>query len=101
MPTTQQFFWVALPIFLSFAALEFFILWRQRRAYSWKEGATSLAIGIGNKLSATYKLGVAIWATMLVWEHRAFEFGLQSKYWATTTGGGAVQVGLMGGARFF
>ena len=72
MPTVQEFFWVALPIFLSFVALEFFILWRQSRAYSWKEGATSLAIGIGNKLSTTYKLGFSIWATMLVWEHRAF-----------------------------
>jgi hypothetical protein len=77
MPTTQQFFWVALPIFLSFVALEFFILWRQSRAYSWKEGATSLAIDIGNKLSTTYKLGFSIWTTMLVWEHRAFECRLR------------------------
>jgi hypothetical protein len=46
MPTTQQFFWVGLPVFAGFVALEFFVLWRQGRAYSWKEGATSLAIGI-------------------------------------------------------
>jgi sterol desaturase/sphingolipid hydroxylase (fatty acid hydroxylase superfamily) len=78
MPTTQQFFWVGLPVFLGFVALEFFFLWRRGRAYSWKEGATSFAIGIGHKLSTTYKLGFSIWATMLVWEYRAFEVPLTS-----------------------
>ena len=37
----------------------------------------------------------------LIWQYRAFELGLQSKYWVTTTGAGSVQAGLMGGARFF
>ena len=78
MPNVQQFFWVGLPVFLGFVALEFFFLWRQGRAYSWKEGATSFAIGIGNKLSTTYKLGFSVWATMLVWEYRAFEVPLTS-----------------------
>jgi sterol desaturase/sphingolipid hydroxylase (fatty acid hydroxylase superfamily) len=76
MPAAQEFFWVGIPVFAAFVALEFFILWRQQRAYSWQEGATSLALGIGNKLSATYKLGFAVWATMFVWEHRAFEVPL-------------------------
>ena len=35
MPTTQQFFWVGLPVFVGFVALEFVILWRQGRAYSF------------------------------------------------------------------
>ena len=39
MPTTQQFFWVGLPVFAGFVALEFVILWRQGRAYSWKAEA--------------------------------------------------------------
>jgi hypothetical protein len=60
MPTTQQFFWLGLPVFLGFVALEFFFLSRRGRAYSWKEGATSFAIGIGHKLSTTYKLGFSI-----------------------------------------
>ena len=46
---------------------------------------------------AAYYIGPKV---ALIWEHRAFEFGLQSKYWATTSAG-VVQVGLMGGARFF
>ena len=78
MPGVQEFYWYGLPIFLGFVALEFFILWRQGRAYSWKEGATSFAIGIGNKLSASYKLGFSVWATMLVWDYRAFEVPLAS-----------------------
>ncbi|MEI9948716.1 MAG: hypothetical protein WDO74_06960 [Pseudomonadota bacterium] len=35
----------------------------------------------------------------LIWQYRAFELGLQSKYWAATAGG-VVQMGLMSGARF-
>src|SRR5918999_6059527 len=80
MPHAQQFFWYAFPVFLGFVALEFAVLWWQRRAYSWKEGATSLLIGIGNQLSTTYKLGFSVWATMVVWEHRAFEVPL-SAWW--------------------
>ena len=78
MPNVQQFFWYGLPVFLGFVALEFVLLWRQGRAYSWKEGATSFAIGIGNKVSSAYKLGVAVWATTLAWEYRAFEVPLAS-----------------------
>jgi hypothetical protein len=39
MPDVQQFF-DALPAFLGFVALEFFILQRQRRACSGQKGAT-------------------------------------------------------------
>src|SRR5438309_2079715 len=78
MANLQQFFWYGIPVFAVFVALELFLLWRQGRAYSWQEGATSFAIGIGNKLSTTYKLGFSIWVTMLVWEYRAFEVPLVS-----------------------
>jgi hypothetical protein len=40
----------------------------------------------------------------LIWQYRAYELGLQSKYWVTSADGpgndGVVQVGLIGGARF-
>lgn len=40
----------------------------------------------------------------LIWQYRALELGLQSKYWVTSADGpgntGIVQVGLMSGARF-
>ena len=36
----------------------------------------------------------------LIWQYRAFELGLQSKYWVTSESHSVVQVGLMGGARF-
>jgi hypothetical protein len=36
----------------------------------------------------------------LIWQYRAFELGLQSKFWASFEGTGAFQVGLMSGARF-
>jgi hypothetical protein len=37
---------------------------------------------------------------VLIWQYRAFELALQSKYWVTTADHGVVQVGLMSGARF-
>jgi hypothetical protein len=36
----------------------------------------------------------------LIWQYRAFELGLQSKYWVTLDRTGVVQAGLMSGARF-
>jgi hypothetical protein len=36
----------------------------------------------------------------LIWQYRAFELGLQGKYWVTTESHSVVQVSLMSGARF-
>lgn len=60
MAAAQQFFWYGIPLFAAFVTLEFVILWRMRRACSRQEGATSLALGIGNRLSTTCKLGFAV-----------------------------------------
>jgi len=50
-----------------------------------------------NTPGAAYYIGPRL---ALIWQYRAFELGLQSKYWATPDGTGAVQAGLMSGARF-
>ena len=46
---------------------------------------------------AAYYIGPRI---ALIWQYRAFELGLQSKYWVLPAGSGAVQAGLMSGVRF-
>jgi len=50
---------------------------------------------------ASYYIGPKV---ALIWQYRAFELGLQSKYWVTSADGegnnGVVQVALMSGARF-
>ena len=57
----------------------------------WYDVAGSAAFYIGPKIA-------------LIWQYRAFELGLQSKYWVTSADGegnsGVVQVALMSGARF-
>jgi hypothetical protein len=45
---------------------------------------------------AAYYIGPKV---ALIWQYRAFELGLQSKYWVSVDHG-VVQVGLMSGARF-
>jgi hypothetical protein len=46
---------------------------------------------------AAYYIGPSL---ALIWQYRAFELGLQSRYLVTPDGTGVVQVGLMSGARF-
>ena len=51
----------------------------------------------GGPPGATWYIGPRV---ALIWQYRAFELGLQGKYWVMADGLGAVQVGLMSGARF-
>jgi hypothetical protein len=49
------------------------------------------------KKGAAYYIGPEV---ALIWQYRAFELGLQSKFWVTTGDHSVVRVGLMSGARF-
>jgi hypothetical protein len=51
----------------------------------------------GANWAGSYYIGPRI---ALIWQYRAFELGLQSKYWVMPAGFGAAQVGLLSGARF-
>ena len=79
MLITNQMFWIAAPIFISFVVLEILAFKRKKqKGYSWRESLATLGVGIGHKLSGLFRFSFITALSSWLWSHRLWDISLDS-----------------------
>ena len=79
MLITNQMFWIAAPIFISFVVLEILAFKRKKqKGYSWRESLATLGVGIGHKLSGLFRFSFIAALSSWLWSHRLWDISLDS-----------------------